>query len=65
MFFGKVTLIESYGLKLWMPDLATLDWRVVVLAIISGVLLLRQHWGIAPVLAIASGLGLAIRLAGI
>ncbi len=65
VFFGKVTLVESYGLKLWLPDLATLDWRVVLLAIVSGVLLLRRHWGIAPVLGIASGLGLAIRLAGI
>ncbi len=41
------------------------DWRVVVLAIISGVLLLRLHWGIPAVLGVASGLALAIRYAGI
>lgn len=65
VFFGKVTLIEAGGLKLWTPDLATLDWRVIVLATISAVLLLRHHWGIASVLGVASALALSMRLAGI
>ncbi|RTL65083.1 MAG: chromate efflux transporter [Hyphomicrobiales bacterium] len=65
VFFGKVTP-HGYGwLKLWVPDVATLDWRVVVLAGVSGVLLLQRHWGIAPVLAVVSALGLAFRLGGI
>lgn len=65
VFFGKVTLIEVAGLKLWTPELATLDWRVIVLAAISAVLLLRQHWGIASVLGVASVLALAMRFIGL
>lgn len=65
VFFGTVKVVQTGPLKLWVPDIATLDWRVVVLAIISGVLLLRLHWGIPAVLGVASGLALAIRAAGV
>lgn len=65
VFFGKVTPHAFGWLKLWVPDVATLDWRVVVLAGVSGVLLLQRHWGIAPVLGVVSALGLAFRLGGI
>lgn len=65
VFFGKVQLVEIGALKLWTPKLATLDWRVVILALVSGVLLLRHHWGIPAVLAVASALGIAIRFGGI
>jgi chromate transporter len=65
VFFGTVELVETSGLKLWTPDLATLDWRVVALAIVSGYLLLWRHWGIAAVLGVASGLALIVRFSGI
>jgi chromate transporter len=65
VFFGNVVLVEAGPLKLWTPELATLDWRVVLLAAISAVLLLRLHWRIPAVLAIASALALTIRYAGI
>ncbi len=65
VFFGKVTLIEAGPLKLWTPALASLDWRVVVLAALSGYLLLGKHWGIPSVLAVASGLALVMKLAGL
>lgn len=65
VFFGKVTLIEAGPLKLWTPTLASIDWRVVVLAALSGWLLLFKHWSIPPVLTVASGLALAMRLAGL
>ena len=65
VFFAEVRLSEFGVLKLWMPTLATLDWRVVMLASISGVLLLRLHWSIPSVLAVASVLGVAIRFAGL
>jgi chromate transporter len=65
VFFGKVTPVMAGWLKLWVPEIATLDWRVVILAAISAVLLLWRHWGIAPVLAVASTLGLAVKLSGI
>jgi chromate transporter len=65
VFFGSVERIDVGPFKLSLPDLATLDWRVMVLAAISAVLLLRQHWGIPAVLAVAAGLALAMRVAGL
>lgn len=43
-------------LTLWQPELATFDWRVAVLAALSGLLLLKLHRGIGWVLAICAGL---------
>lgn len=65
VFFAQVRLIESGVLKLWTPTPATLDWRVAVLATVSGLLLLRLHWGIPGVLAVASALGVAVRFSGL
>ncbi len=60
VFFGQVTA-QKYGpVTLWQPELASLDWRVVVLAIVSAVLLLKLHWNIMKVLAISAVLGWAL-----
>lgn len=61
VFFGNVTRVETGPLTLWTPDLATLDWRVVVLAALSGYLLLWRHWGIPAVLGVAAALALVMR----
>jgi chromate transporter len=60
VLFGTVTLSEIGWLKLWTPAWTTLDWRVVVLAALSGYLLLWRHWGIPAVLAVASALAIAM-----
>ena len=65
VFFASVALEEVGPLKLWMPDLATLDWRVVILALVSGYLLLVRHWSILAVLGVAAVSALALRFAGI
>jgi chromate transporter len=65
VFFGLVTLTEAWPLRFWLPALNTLDWRVVVLAAISAVLLLQRHWGIPSVLGVAAGLALLMRTAGV
>ncbi len=65
VFFKDVSLQDLGWLKLWTPDLLTLDWRVVALAIVSGYLLLGRHWGIASVLGVASALALVIKFAPI
>jgi chromate transporter len=65
VFFSRVDHVTAGPLSLWVPDLTTLDWRVVALAAVSAVLLLRLHWGIAPVLAVAAGLALALRFSGL
>lgn len=61
VFFGTVTRIETGPLTLWTPELATLDWRVVVLAVLSGYLLLWRHWGIPGVLGVAAGLAFVLK----
>lgn len=65
VFFKDVALQDMGLIKLWTPDLLTLDWRVVGLAVVSGYLLLVRHWGIASVLGVASALALVIKYAPI
>ena len=65
VFFGKLEHIQAGPLQFWKPEFATLDWRVVLLATVSGYLLLQRHWGITSVLGVASLLALGIRFAGI
>lgn len=65
VFFARVSLSHIGALQLWTPDLATLDWRVVLLAVASAYLLLLRHWNIVLVLAIAAAASLAIRLLGV
>jgi chromate transporter len=61
VLFGKVSQTTTGPLTLWQPELMTLDWRVVVLAIISGILLLKFHWNVIWVLLVAAigGVGLS------
>jgi chromate transporter len=65
VFFAKVMLVKAGPLTLWTPTLSSLDWRVVVLSVMAGFLLLKRHWGIPSVLAVTSAAALAIRFAGI
>jgi chromate transporter len=65
VFFADVNLIEIGVLHLWVPDLSTLDWRVLALASLSGFLLLRSHWGIPATLAAASACAVALRFSGL
>jgi chromate transporter len=63
VFFATVSLVEVGPAKLWLPDVATLNWEVVALAAVSGWLLLGMRWGIPAVLAVAAALGVAISFA--
>ena len=62
VFFAEVSLRRAGPLVLWQPELSSLDWRVVVLTLLCGVLLLHRHWGITRVLltAAAGGVGLSL-----
>lgn len=54
----KEVKVNSYGpLKLWQPDLATVDWRVIVLTALCAFLILKLRLGIVLVLSISSLLG--------
>lgn len=57
VFFQSVTR-ESVGiLTLWVPDIASLDWRVLALSALAALLLLKLKIGLLKVLAISAILG--------
>ncbi len=60
VFFGQVTPTQYGPVTLWQPTLATLDWRVPVMALICGVLLLKLHWSLIKVLGLAALMGVAL-----
>jgi chromate transporter len=62
LFFGTVERRTIGPLQLWTPHLETLDWRIVALAVISGILLLWEHWRIPWVLAVAGALAVLDQL---
>ena len=62
VFFADVQQVQWTAFKIWVPDFATLDWRVVILALISAVLLLRLKWSVLTVLGamVVCGVGLSL-----
>ncbi len=62
VLFSSVQPVKHGPLTLWQPELATLDWRVAVLALVSGILLLKLHWNVFWVLLIAALGGVAMTL---
>jgi chromate transporter len=62
VFFGEVSM-QHYGpLVVWWPQFETLDWRVILLAMICAPLLLRLHWGISRVLLLSASGGVLLSL---
>jgi chromate transporter len=59
VFFAKVEPIWHGPLRLWQPDVSTLDVKAVVLSALAAFLLLRLKLGIAATLAISAGAALA------
>lgn len=62
VWFRQVDLSELGVLKLWVPALNSLDWRVVVLTVLCGIGLLVLHWSVVRVLVLAGMLGFAMSL---
>jgi chromate transporter len=66
IWFGLHVLFAEVGraslgpVKLWSPDLATLDPVALAISALAALLLIRFQWGVVPVLAVCAGLGLAI-----
>ncbi|MFZ5962502.1 chromate efflux transporter [Thalassococcus sp. BH17M4-6] len=46
----------------WQPELATIEWLVILLFGLSAFLAFRLHWGIIRILLVASVIGAALRL---
>ena len=54
VFFQQVTPLKYGVLTLWLPQLSSLDVSAVILALLSGWLLLKKRWKIPKVLATAA-----------
>lgn len=59
VLFDEVRLIETGPLRLWVPDLASFDPRVVVLTLAAAMLLWRG-WNVPLVIVIMAALGWAV-----
>ena len=66
VWFGLHVLFENvkmerFGiLTLWIPELTSIDWRVLILSLLCGVLLLKFHWNIVWVLFASALSGLVL-----
>lgn len=58
--FGTVSETHIGVLRLWLPDMATLNWQALVLIALSALLLLRVHLPIGWTLAAAAGAAWAL-----
>jgi chromate transporter len=61
--FGSVTEHHVYGLRLMVPDVATLSLPALMIAAGALLGLLRWHWGMLPTLAAACLAGVVVRFA--
>ncbi|MCR9139380.1 MAG: chromate efflux transporter [Alphaproteobacteria bacterium] len=62
VFFAEVEQRQLGPITLWQPVLYSLDWRVIVMALVSAGLLLRLRWGMMRVLAMAAAMGVILTL---
>jgi chromate transporter len=61
VLFARVTETRAGPLRWYAFDLATLDWKAAVLALVAAVLMLRLHRGLLETVAVMAGLGILIR----
>ncbi len=54
VLFTQVTPTDIGLIRLWWPDPGSIDWRVGILVLLSGVLLLKLHWSVFRVLSVAA-----------
>ncbi|MBV6633155.1 MAG: chromate efflux transporter [Alphaproteobacteria bacterium] len=60
VLFGEMERVALGPIQLWSPDLFSVDWRVAVIAAISGALLFGAKWPMLRVLGVAALCGLAL-----
>ena len=61
VLFARVEEMRAGVLRAYVPELATLDWRAAVLALIAAALMLRLHRGLIETVAVMAALGIAVR----
>ena len=64
VFFTAIETKKIGLFKVLTPDIASLDWRVLVLSIVSCIMLLVLNRGVLMTLAVAGGLAVAMHFAG-
>lgn len=60
VIFSSVEPRHAGPFVFWLPDIGTLDWRVLVLSGICALLVFKWHWNIVRVLALSSIAGLIL-----
>ncbi len=60
VLFARVDEARFGPLRFGVPDLASLDWRAALLAMLAAMLLFRLRWGVLPVLGLAALGGLML-----
>ncbi len=63
VFFAQVSAEKFGPVTLWIPDFSTLDWKIIVLSILSAALLFGRHWPLWKMLLVASLTGAALSYA--
>lgn len=61
--FANISEFTKGPLQFPLPEWASADWRVLLLAALSGLLLLKVKWNIAAVLVICAAAGIALSFA--
>ena len=61
VLFASVVETRAGPLRWYAFDVATLDWKAAVLALVAAVLMLRLHRGLVETVAVMAGLGILIR----
>jgi len=64
VFFATVDALALGPMTLWLPDIGTVDWLSLALALVAAAALLWLHLGLAWTLALTGGLSLAWHLIG-
>ena len=60
VWFGTVVINEFGIFKLWVPDWASIDYRVVLLTGLCAIAIFKFHWGIVRVLIMSALLGFVL-----
>ena len=60
VMFADVNQKQVGPFFLWSPDLATLDWRVVLLTVVCAITLFRLRWSIPTTLVVSALLGVGM-----
>jgi chromate transporter len=60
VLFAEVTETRAGPLRWYAFDIATLDWKAALLALIAAVLMLRLHRGLVETVVVMAGLGILV-----